>query len=363
MLEQPLNSAQQVRELKKKLAALEQAEKKVRAELAELEQIFQTVSDGIIVIDTAFNVLRVNETFARLAGTTAGSAVGRKCYEIFPGLFCHTSGCPLTRILSGVERLEYEGEKHRRDGLNIPIVVTARPLRGPTGQLLGIVEDVKDVSRLKKAQGALQHSFDRMRKTMGGIIHAMSLTIEKRDPYTAGHQRRVAKLCRAIARQMGFSWERVQGIRMAAAIHDLGKIHVPAELLTRPGKLTDNEFGIIKTHPEAGYDILKEIEFAWPIAATIRQHHERLNGSGYPAGLTGENILIEARILAVADVVEAMSSFRPYRPARGIHRALAEIERKKGILYDPRVVDACLEVFKENGFRFDRKKKAADSDS
>jgi HD-GYP domain-containing protein (c-di-GMP phosphodiesterase class II) len=203
-------------------------------------------------------------------------------------------------------------------------------------------------SKLKKAQTELQSSSDRLRKTMGGIIQAMSLTIEKRDPYTAGHQRRVTKLCRAIAAVMGFSWERIQGFRMAAAIHDLGKIRVPAEILSKPGRLTENEFGIIRTHPQVGFDILKGIEFAWPIAQIVFQHHERMDGSGYPQGLSGQDILLEARILAVADVMEAMSSHRPYRPALGLEIATAEILQKKGILYDADVVDACLEALAQN---------------
>jgi HD-GYP domain-containing protein (c-di-GMP phosphodiesterase class II) len=201
---------------------------------------------------------------------------------------------------------------------------------------------------LKTVQTELQQSSDRLRKTMGGIIQAMSLTIEMRDPYTSGHQRRVTKLCRAIATIMGFSWERIQGFRMAAAIHDLGKIHVPAEILSKPGRLTENEFGIIKTHPQIGFDILKGIEFSWPIAQIVHQHHERMDGSGYPQGLCGKDILLEARILAVADVVEAMSSHRPYRPALGPESAIDEILQHRGILYDADAVDACLKAIGEN---------------
>jgi HD-GYP domain-containing protein (c-di-GMP phosphodiesterase class II) len=200
---------------------------------------------------------------------------------------------------------------------------------------------------LKTAQAELRKNSDRLRKNMGGIIQAMSLTIEKRDPYTAGHQRRVTKLCRAIATEMRFSWERIQGFRMAAVIHDLGKIQVPAAILSKPGKLTENEFGIIKTHPQVGFDILKGIEFSWPIAQIIHQHHERMDGSGYPRGLCGDDILMEARILAVADVVEAMSSHRPYRPALGLKKAIAEIRLQKGVLYDAEVVEACLKVLAE----------------
>jgi HD-GYP domain-containing protein (c-di-GMP phosphodiesterase class II) len=203
-------------------------------------------------------------------------------------------------------------------------------------------------ARLETMQIELQQSSDHLRKTMGGIIQAMSLTIEKRDPYTAGHQRRVTRLCRAIAAKMGFSWERIQGFRMAAAIHDLGKIRVPAEILSKPGQLTENEFGIIKTHPQIGYDILKGIKFSWPIAQIVYQHHERLDGSGYPRGIAGEDILPEARILAVADVVEAMSSHRPYRASLGRECAIDEIRRQSGILYDAAAVHACLKAIDEN---------------
>ncbi len=179
-------------------------------------------------------------------------------------------------------------------------------------------------------------------KSISGIIQAIALTVETRDPYTSGHQIRVAKLAMMIAGEMNFSPDQVEGIKMAAEIHDIGKISVPAEILSKPSKLSDIEYQLIKIHPEAGYNIIKDIEFPWPIATIIVQHHERINGSGYPKGLKGEEILPEARILAVADVVEAIASHRPYRPAYGIDIAIEEISKNKGILYDPDIVDACL---------------------
>jgi HD-GYP domain-containing protein (c-di-GMP phosphodiesterase class II) len=195
-----------------------------------------------------------------------------------------------------------------------------------------------------------------MRKTMGAIIQAMSMTIEKRDPYTAGHQRRVAKLCRAIATELGFSWERIQGLRMAAAIHDLGKILVPAAILNRPGPMSVHEMGIIRAHPQTAFEILKDIQFPWPLAETIHQHHERLDGSGYPDGLKGDQILLEARILAVADVVESMAFFRPYRGVSlGLGEAMEELRKQRGILYDARVVDACIVLLSQKGFDFETK--------
>ena len=192
----------------------------------------------------------------------------------------------------------------------------------------------------------------KLRKVLEGIIHAMSLTVESRDPYTAGHQRRVADLATAIAGEMGLSRDRIEGIRMAGMIHDIGKISIPAEILSKPGRITEHEFGMIKSHPRVGFDILKQIEFPWPIAQIVYQHHERIDGSGYPQGLSGEKILLEAKILGVADVVEAMASHRPYRPAFGIEKALKEVSQNKGLLYDPDVVDACLKLFKEKRFEF-----------
>jgi len=211
---------------------------------------------------------------------------------------------------------------------------------------------LSDISEHKKKEEELKQSLEKLHKAMGGIIQAMSLTVETRDPYTAGHQRRVADLGRSIAQEMGLSKNQVDGIRMAGTVHDLGKISVPAEILSKPNHLSDIEFHLIKVHPQTSYDILKDIDFSWPIARIALQHHERINGSGYPAGLKGNEILIEAKVLMVADVVEAISSHRPYRPAYSIDVALEEISKHKGILYDPIAVEACLRLFREKGFSF-----------
>lgn len=194
-----------------------------------------------------------------------------------------------------------------------------------------------------------------LRLSLEQSIQTIADTVDARDPYTAGHQRRVGELAMAIALEMGLPEEQANGIRLAAIIHDLGKIRIPSEILSKPGGLTDIELMLIKTHPQAGYDILKDVKFPWPIADIILQHHERLDGSGYPQGLRGGQILLESRIMAVADVVEAMSTHRPYRPALGIDAALREIERGRGGLYDPAVVDVCLRLFAEKGFTFSSK--------
>ncbi len=216
-----------------------------------------------------------------------------------------------------------------------------------------VMVHTEDITQRKQAEKELKQSFEKLRRAMRGTIHAITSTVERRDPYTAGHQRRMADLARAIGAEMRLSKERVDGIRMSGVIHDLGKISIPSEILSKPGKITEIEFNLIKIHPQVGYDILKPIEFPWPVARIVLQHHERMDGSGYPSGLKGEDILMEARILGVADVVEAMSSHRPYRPALGIDMALKEISQNRGILYDPEVVDICLELFNGGKFDFD----------
>ena len=188
---------------------------------------------------------------------------------------------------------------------------------------------------------------------MIGTIQALSSTVETRDPYTAGHQRRVSNLARAIAQEMGLPKDTIDIIRMAGVIHDIGKISVPAEILSKPGRISDIEMSLIKVHSQSGHDILKDVELPYPIAEIVLQHHERLDGSGYPQGLKGDQILLEAQIISVADVVEAISSFRLYRPGFGIDVALEEIEKNKGILYDEKVVEVCLKLFREKGFRFE----------
>ncbi len=211
---------------------------------------------------------------------------------------------------------------------------------------------VRDITVQRVAEERLRQTVSRLRKITGATIQAIAQTVEVRDPYTAGHQRRVSDLARAIASQMGLSTDQIDGIRLAGVIHDIGKISVPAEILSKPGLLTSLEFALIKTHSQVGYDILKDIEFPWDIATVVLQHHERMDGSGYPQGLSGETILLESRILAVADVVEAMASHRPYRPSLGIEKALEEITVKRGQVYDARVVDACLQLFAEKKFEF-----------
>jgi response regulator RpfG family c-di-GMP phosphodiesterase len=192
-----------------------------------------------------------------------------------------------------------------------------------------------------------------LEEALRGTIEAIARTVERRDPYTAGHQVRVAALGVAIGRELGLPEETMAGLKMAALVHDVGKVAVPADILAKTGVLSLAEFGVVKAHSQAGYEVFQSVALPWPVAPCVLQHHERLDGSGYPAGLKGEAIRLEARIISVADVVEAMASHRPYRPALGVEAALEEIRRNRGRLYDPDAVDACLRCFREKGFRLE----------
>jgi putative nucleotidyltransferase with HDIG domain len=232
---------------------------------------------------------------------------------------------------------------------NDPNVYTRKDL-----EILEFVsEQVAAAIERKRTDEEVKLNFQRLKKTSTSIIYTMAKILELRDPYTAGHQQRVARLACAIAREMGLTENQVEGIFMAALIHDIGKIYVPAEILNRPAKLNETEMELVKTHPSIGYDIVKEIDFAQPVDRMVVQHHERINGSGYPKGIDHGDIILEARILAVADVVEAMASHRPYRPALSIDEALCEIDRCRDTLYDTHVVDACVKIFRDNNFKFD----------
>jgi HD-GYP domain-containing protein (c-di-GMP phosphodiesterase class II) len=320
------------------------------------KQIAQVYTDGLLVTDREFVIRYVNRAFAQLFGKAPDELVGKNCHDVFPGPMCGTAECPLVRSQTGNAVHLYNGKQHCKVALQLPWVVTAAALLDEKGAFAGLVEKISDAEILHRCQNELHHNQEQIRKNMGAIIQAMSMTIEKRDPYTAGHQRRVAKLCRALASELGFSWSRIQGLRMAAAIHDLGKIMVPYEILNKPGPMSEPEMSIIRMHPRTAYDILKNIEFPWPIAETIYQHHERLDGSGYPRNLKGERILEEARILGVADVVESMAFFRPYRPSIGIEEAIEELHNHRGVLYDDQVVDACILLLTEKFFDFKTKR-------
>jgi PAS domain S-box-containing protein/putative nucleotidyltransferase with HDIG domain len=312
-----------------------------------LSTILRSIDDGIVVINSEGRISFINRMAQSMTGWEEKEALGQALGHVFN----LKDPQPDNRLL------EPEGLKEAtlisRTGQEIPVEFTVAELPEELGQKAGKVIVFRNISERKKAEQELRESWERLRRTLAGTIQAISTTIEMRDPYTAGHQRRVALLAEAIAREMKLPEAQVEGIRFAAEIHDIGKIYVPAEILSKPTKLTELEYTIIKTHPQAGYDILKNIEFPWPIAQIVLQHHERINGSGYPNALKNGEILLEAKILAVADVVEAMSSHRPYRPSFGLDKALEEIQLNRGRLYEPEVVDSCLRLFKEKRFSLD----------
>jgi putative nucleotidyltransferase with HDIG domain len=240
-----------------------------------------------------------------------------------------------------------------KDGSTVWVENGITYLRDPEGRLTGYLGVSRDITERREASKQLEQSLQKLGRTLDGTIQAITRMVECRDIHTADHQRRVAQLACAIAEEMGITSKQVQVVQVAGLLHDIGKLSVPQELLNKPGKLTNSEFQLIKTHSQTGCDILKSVEFPWPIADIVVQHHERMNGSGYPSGIKEDEILIEARILGVADVVEAMNSYRPYRAPLGMDKALQQISRNKGILYDPNVVDACVRLVTEKGFQFE----------
>jgi PAS domain S-box-containing protein len=240
-----------------------------------------------------------------------------------------------------------------KDGSTVWADTTVSFLRDSAGRPVEILGVLRDISERRRVEERLRESLSKLERTMEGTIQVMASIVETKDGYTAGHQRRVSQLAYTIAREMSLSSDRCYAVHTAGLLHDLGKISLPTDILSKPGRLTETEFALIKTHPQAGYEILKNIESFGEIAEIVLQHHERLDGSGYPSGLRHGDIVLEARILAVADVVEAMSSHRPYRPSLGIEKALEEISRNSGTLYDADAVHACLELFNDKGFAFE----------
>jgi PAS domain S-box-containing protein len=316
----------------------------------KFHKIFMTSPDCIAITRMRDGLLiDVNMGFEEITGWKRSNAIGQTSYEI--NFWSNTADRDfmVNELRSGRDILHREFEFRRSDGSVRAGIYSARSINIDGEACLIFI--LQDVTEHKRMDAELQHTLDSLRKAFGTTIQVMISAIEMRDPYTAGHQKRCADIARAIATEMGFTQEKIDGIRMVGTIHDIGKLSTPAEILTKPTKLTRIEFSLIKEHSVNGYDMLKDIESPWPLAEIIYQHHERMNGSGYPRKLKGNEILIEARIMAVADVVEAMSSHRPYRAALGIEAALEEIEKNKGTLYDNAVVDACLSLFRQKGYK------------
>lgn len=324
------------------------SEESLRKSESMLRMITNNMNDFIFQINKDGTIKYVSPSYKNL-GYTPNGLIGVSLF-----LLIHPEDREKVKLAVSVifetkspEKIEFRFKDNKANYLWVESI--GNGLTDEAGRVIGAVLCMRDISERKQDEKNINLTLEK-------IIEAMGIIVEMRDPFTAGHQQQVSKLAVAIAEEMGLPQDKINGIRLAAAIHDIGKIYVPAEILTKPGKISPIEFSLIKTHPLMGYEILKKIEFPWPIAEMVAQHHERLDGSGYPEGLAGENILFEARIISVADVVEAMASHRPYRPAYGIKDALEEISKNKGLLYDEQVVEACLRLFKRKGFRFKKAK-------
>ena len=335
----------QVAKRKRAEEALRESEKRYR-------YIVETSLEGICIINEELRTTFVNQRMADMLGYAPEEILGRTLASFMFEEDLEDHKLKVDACRRGVAEI-FERRFRRKDGTTIWNIASASPLFDSEGRFTGYCSMFTDITERKKGVEELQNTLERLRKAVAATIHAMVSAVELRDPYTAGHQRRVANLARAIAAEMGLSQDKIDTIRVAGSIHDIGKLSIPAEILSKPKKLSAGEFAMIKEHSGRGYEMLKDVESSWPLAEIVYQHHERMDGSGYPRNLKGEEICLEARILAVADVVEAMASRRPYRPALGIDAALKEIENNRGTHYDIDVVDACLRKFREQGFQLE----------
>jgi PAS domain S-box-containing protein len=336
------------------------AEEALRKSEKRFRELVENANDIIYTHDLEGNFTSANPAATRIYGYTVEEILRLNIAQLVDPEYLPLVRQKIRKKLEGSPRTgPYELLTYSKESDPIWVEVSTRLLEGG-GQPIGVLGIARDITERKQAEEELRQSYVKLQKALEGTVHTLVSAIEMRDPYTGRHQRRVAQLACAIAKEMSLPEERIEGLLMAGLIHDLGKINVPAEILNKPGALTDIQYSLIQAHSQIGYDILKTMEFPWPVAQIVLQNHERMDGSGYPQGLSGEEIILEARILAVADVVEAMASRRPYRSALGIDRALKEISQNRGILYDPEVVDTCLKLFTEKGFNFEQEMEMAE---
>ena len=334
------------------------AEEKLRESEADYRQLFDNSPAAIYRVDYKNGrFLKANDVFCEYLGYRQEELISLSPYDVLTEeskkLFLER----MEKIAMGVEVPKtVEFEIVDRKGKLRCLQLDIKNIYDTEGHVVAADVVANDIPERKKEEEKLRLTLESLRNAHGATIQVMVSAIEMRDPYTSGHQIRSADLARAIATEMGLSKEQIDGIRLAGSIHDIGKLSVPAEILSKPAKLTDLEFSLVKEHSRIGYEMLKDVESPWQLAQIVYQHHERMNGSGYPRNLKGDEILIDARIMAVADVVESMASHRPYRPSLGIEAALKEIEKNKGILYDDTVADVCLRLFREKDYSLVLKK-------
>ena len=320
--------------------------------------LLEEMSEGALTITPEGLILFSNQRFAETVKTPLNQVVGS---SIFAWLNPENQA-----ILKAILKMDLS-EKRRKElsllatnGMQVPIYLSVNKVSlSDAKDIFCLVttdlteeKQIEELATAKKmALAALKSSME-LEKSLEESIKSIAYTVESRDEYTAGHMKRVGQLASAIARELDLPEDTIHGIELASTIHDVGKIAIPVEILTKPGKLSKVEFMLVQGHVEAGYDIIKNIQFPWPIARMILEHHERMDGSGYPQGLKGDEILLGSRIIAVSDIIEAMSTHRPYRFVVGIEAALAEIKQNRSTLYDAQVVDACLKLFAEKRFSF-----------
>ena len=329
-----------------------QAEEKKWNSEEKYRLIFEHSPLGLLLFDEKGIIVTCNDNFVKIIGSSRERLIGLNMLNLPDKNIVST----IHKALNGSTGL-YEGDYSSVTAKKItPVRCIFEPMGAGCRQVVGGVGIIEDITDHKKAMDDLRKSAERLRKALEETVRAIVALVEVRDPYTAGHQKRVADLVRAIAQEMKLPDDQIEGLCMAATVHDIGKISIPSEILSKPTKLSDIEYELIKSHCKCGFDILKKVEFPWPVSQIIMEHHERMNGTGYPNKLTGEKLLLESRILMVADVVEAMASHRPHRSAFEISEALDEIIRNKGILYDATVVDVCLLLFQEKEYYLLNKK-------
>jgi PAS domain S-box-containing protein/putative nucleotidyltransferase with HDIG domain len=334
------------------------AEEKLKENKERYEILFKHMNDGVFVYsknpdNTPGKLIEVNEAACTMLEYTKEELLNLAPYDyVKSDTTCKSPGKACIQALSNKNKVIAEKIYTTKNGRKIIVEASSQLFEYRNKPI--VITMARDISQRKKTEEELQRSCQSLQQVMNDTITTMASLVELKDPYTAGHQVRVSKLACAIAQEIGLSTDQIDGIRAAGLVHDIGKISIPSEILSKPGMLNETEFTMIKTHPLVGYEILKKIEFPWPVAQTVQQHHERLNGSGYPYGLFGNDISIEARIISVADIVEAMATHRPYRPALGISEALKEIMQNKETLYDPQIVDACIHLFNVKGFQFEQ---------
>lgn len=315
-------------------------------ELVSFDLVLSQMNDAAVILNKDLHITYLNQTFYDLFGYSPGDILNKPISKLSPPE--EDDAVKPEEVIRALDidgHWEGETKRRKKNGKYIPVYLQAKVIKSREGEVTGYLATYFNLTQVKKSEKDI-------RKSLLGTIKAISSTVEKRDPYTYGHQNRVTALAVAIARDMGCSKDFVRGLQMGSMIHDIGKIYIPAEILNRPGKISKYELQMIKTHSEVGFDIVRDIDFPWPVAEMVLQHHERLDGSGYPNNLTENEILQEAKIISVADVFEAMTSHRPYRPALEKQVGLQELETHKGTLYDNQVVESCVDLVRNQSFSF-----------